>query len=979
MLTQEVNIRPTLRIILKSDAKLLDEIVVTAVGIQRAERSLGYAVSKVNADEAIQKAEPDMIRSLDGKIPGVVINAPSGVAGSSTRMTIRGNSSFLGNNQPLYVVDGVPYSNTEVASSNQATQAGGAYGSGISTLDPNDIESINVLKGAAAAALYGSRAANGVVLITTKTGSKVKKNIGKGMEVTLNASYTIEKVTALPNYQNSFGSGSNFTAAGANGSWGASFNDVKEVPISMYGGNYLSYYPDLPEIIPYKAYKNNVKDLFDTGGIYDLSLNLNKYSETGNFSVTLSRMDQDSYIPHSDFGRYSISVGGNQVLTNGLRIGGNVSYSRTEQNGPMFGNNQSSGIGASSFARALILGRNWDMSLPYATPDGASLFFIGDQADNPLWSWEYNKINTIMTRTVATANLGYDFTSWLSADYRIGINDFNMDRKEVLNLGSRALGGKGRILVDNQKTQEIESTFLLRFDTKINQDFGLKATLGHNVNQFTAQRTQTIGLNIMSKGVYNINNTESQTSEEVYERTRLWALFGDVTFDYKNYLFLNITGRNDFSSTLPKDNRSFFYPSVAASFVFTDAFDINEEIINFGKIRASWAKVGRDAGAYYKNGTFLLGQPYNGQPLLSLPASMYDPELKPEFTSEVELGFELQFLYRRLNLDFTYYNRNSTNQIAPLSLPYSTGYSSYYTNFGKMNNRGVEIGLNVIPVLTRNFKWDMYGTFTKNTSEVKELVDGVERVSLATGFASPAAVLEVGQPYGMLKGTVIARDEDGNRLIDPSNGYYIIADEEGYLGNPAPDYKMSLSNTFTYKGFSLSFLIDFQKGGCVYSSYVSDLLGRGVTKDTEDRYGARILPGYLADNQTKQPLLDEQGNKIPNYIQLSEMDVWFSDGNTTSFAINGVDEVATYDATTFRIRELSVGYDVPKSWLSKTPIGSANVSIIARNLWFYAPNVPKHSNYDPTVSSYGGGNVQGIDYTSAPNTRRVGFNVKLTF
>lgn len=980
MIMQEIPVKSKINVVLKTDTQNLDEVVVTAIGIQRAERSLGYAVSKIDADETVQKAEPDLLRSLDGKIPGVAISAPSGAAGSATRITIRGNSSFLGSNQPLYIVDGIPYSNNEIASSNQATDAGGAYGSGISTLDPNDIESMNVLKGAAAAALYGSRAANGVILITTKSGSKSKKNAGKGLEVTLNASYTIEEITGLPNYQNSFGTGNNFIAGGANGSWGAPFSEVTEVPISIYAGQYRKNYPDIPEIIPYKAYKNNVKDLFETGGIYDISLNINKFTEGGNFSATLSRMQQDSYIPNANFDRYAISVGGNQTLANGLRIGGNVSFSRNQQNGPMFGNNQSSGIGASSFARALILGRSWDMSLPYETPTGASLFFVGDQADNPIWSWKYNKINTIMDRTVANFNAGYDFTKWFSVDYRVGINDYKMDRKEVLNLGSRALGGKGRILTEYYDTQEIESTLLLRFNTAINKDFGLKATVGHNVNQYTAKNGTVKGMNIMSPGVYNINNTESQTAEDYYSRTRLWALFGDVALDYKNFLFLNITGRNDFSSTLPKDNRSFFYPSVAASFVFTDAFKIPEEILNFGKVRLSWAKVGKDAGVYYNNGTYNLGQPYNGRPILSIPSSMFDPELKPEFTSEVEVGTELQFLKSRVNIDFTYYNRNSTNQIAPLSLPYSTGYGSYYTNFGKMNNKGFEIGLTIVPIVTSDFKWNMYWTYTQNDSEVKELAAGVDRVSLETGFASPSSILEVGQPYGMLVGSVLARDKEGNLLIDPNSGMYLVEDE-GYLGDPAPDCKISWNNTLTYKNISFSFLMDAQVGGCVFSTYMTDLLGRGVTKDTEDRFGSRILPGYLADPSTKQPLLDASGQKIPNNVQLTESDLWFTGSSSvSSFAINGADEVAVYDATTIRLRELSLGYDLPKSILAKTKFFSnANISFVARNLWYWAPNVPKNSNYDPTASSYGGSNVQGIDYTSAPNTRRFGFNLKVTF
>ncbi len=980
MLPLVTTIKDNIKVYLKPDVELLEEVVVTAVGIQRAERSLGYGLVKVDADEALQKAEPDLIRSLDGKIPGVNISSPSGVAGSATRMTIRGNSSFLGNNQPLYIVDGIPYSNPEIDSSNQATEAGGAYGSGLSTLDPNDIASMNVLKGAAASALYGSRAANGVVLITTKSGSS-GKSTGKGTEITLNSSYTFETVMGLPDYQNSFGTGNNFIAGGVNGSWGASFDEVTEVPLEIYSNNiYGKAYPDLPKVVPYKAYKNNVKDLFEVGGIYDLSLNISRYMESGNFTATLSRMQQDSYIPNADFGRYSISIGGNQTLLNGLRIGGNVSYSRSTQNGPMFGNNQSGGIAASSFGRALILGRNWDMSLPYETPDGASLFFVGDQADNPLWSWKYNKINTKMDRTLANINFGYDITSWLSVDYKLGINDYKMNRREVLNLGSRALGGKGRILIDNYNVQEIESTFLLLFKKQINKDFNVKATAGHNVNQYTTEQNLTTGMNIMSPGIYNIDNTESQTSEELYRRTRLWAIFADVTLDYKNFAFLNLSGRNDFSSTLPSGNRSFFYPAISGSFVFTDAFDIQSDLLNFGKVRLSWAKVGNDASAYYKDGTYILGSPYNGRPQLTLPYYKFDPNLKPEFTSEVEFGLELQLLDSRLNLDFTWYNRNSTDQIAPLSLPYSTGYADYYTNFGKMNNRGIEIGLNVIPIMNRDFKWDMMFTYTRNKSEVKELMEGVDRVSLNTGFASPDAVLEVGQPYGVLVGTKFARDEEGNLLVDPNSGAYLRSNEDGFLGDPAPLYKASWINTLTYKNFSFSFLVDASVGGHVFTSYVPDLLGRGVTKDTENRYGARILPGYLGDPATKTPLLDSNGNKIPNTTQLSEIDLWFSPTTSTAtFATNSVDEANVYKATVFRLREISLGYQIPKKWLAKTFIGSANVSFVARNLFYYAPHVPKYSNYDPTVSTYGGSNIQGIDYTTAPNTRRYGFNLQVTF
>lgn len=981
-----------MRVVMKEDETLLEEVVVTAIGVQRAERSLGYSLTKVDADEGIQKAEPDLLRSLDGKIPGVQLNAPSGVAGSATRVTIRGNTSFNGNNQPLYIVDGVPYGNEELATSNQTTGAGGAYGSGISTLDPNDIESMNVLKGAAAAALYGSRAANGVIMITTKSGSRGGNKVGKGLEVTLNASYTLEKIAGLPEYQNKFGQGSYFNFSVANGSWGPAFGgDLTEIALSRFNsGKYLTAYPELynkDTMIPYQAVKDNVKDLFDTGGIYDLSANITKYNDSGHYTATLSKMDQDSYIPSAEFNRYSLSVGGSQKLLNGLRVGGNISYSKTKQVGPMFGNNQvqasGNSQGASSIARAFLLPRNWDNhALPYVDKLGNPLFYIGvDQAENPFWSWEYNKITTTMTRTVANMNFGYDITDNLSVDYTLGINDFQMERLEVFNLGSKAYAGLGRLKNNNYNTQEIESTLIVRYrDRFVNDDFGLSAFVGHNANQLKKKETLTTGVNMITPGIYTLDNTESQIGQQYLENRRLWAIMGEVALDYKNYAFLTFTGRNDFSSTLPKHNNSFFYPSIAGSFVFTDAFDIKNSILDFGKVRLSWAKVGNDALPYFTNGRYNINGQYLGANMLSPITTKYDENLKPEFTAEWEVGTEFQFLKGRINVDLTLYTRNSTNMIAEQVLPSSSGYSRYWTNFGKLNNKGIELGLNVKPVMTKDFVWDMYLNYSLNKSEIKELVDDLRSITIPTGFANPTVKQEIGKPYGALYGDAIARDEDGNKLIDPSTGMYIVDTEMRYLGDPAPKYRTSLTNTLTYKGISLSFMFDAQVGGRMFTTYISDLLGRGVTRDTENRNGGRILEGVWGDAGSRTPILDADGKTIPNTTQLSEMDVWFGSGNYSGLAVNSVDEVNTYDATTIRLRELSIGYDIPKKWLTKTFLGSLNVSFIARNLWHYAPNVPKYTNYDPTVGgSFGGGNVQGIDYGSAPNTKRYGFNLRATF
>lgn len=979
--------RTVLNVALNPDKHQLDEVVVTAVGIQRSERSLGYAITKVDASEAAQKAEPDMLRSLDGKIAGVQISAPSGDAGGATRVTIRGNSSFLGNNQPLYVVDGVPYSNDGNSSSDRASGLGAAYGSGISTLDPNDIETISVLKGAAAAVLYGSRAANGVVLITTKSGSKDASG-RKGYSVTFNASYSVEQIASLPEYQNSYGQGSNFQVGGANGSWGAPFKegmviDMYSAIAKEYPDLALELYPDLGGKIPYQAYPNNVKNLFDTGSVRDISVNIQNVNDKGVFNMTTSYTGQDSYIPGSDFKRYSFGLGGQQKITKRLSLGGNLSYNVTDQTSPIYGSNQSGNElgGMSSLGRAFIMPRSWDIqNFPYQTLDGSNLLFqLSSQSNNPYWAWENDLITTRQKRTVANFNLGYQILNWLKLDYTLGYNDYSRERRTVINLGSRGYAGKGYIRKNYYSNEALESTLLLTADHDLMEDLNLKVTLGHNYMQSTLRSFTASGPEIVNKGIFSIDNTKSQTAGEWYERSRKWGVFMDVTLAWKNWAFLNFSGRNDVSSTLPIQHNSFFYPAVSGSLIFSEALGIQNTVLNFGKLRASWAKVGNDASPYYVNGTYLTDSPYMGQPLMELPIRRYDPDLKPEFTKEIELGTELKFFDSRIGLDFTWYNRVSDNQIGAKTAAPSTGYSSFVTNFGSLRNRGIEVGLDLYPVVTNNFSWSLYTVFTRNRSEVLSLADGVDKLYVGGDFSTPRPVLIVGEPYGVLEGEKLARTEDGIPLVSPSSGMYINDPTTGIIGDPNPDYKLAFTNTFRYKGLSLAFMFDFQKGGCVFSSYLTDLLGRGVTKDTEDRLGTRIIPGVYGDPDTLKPYLDANGNYIPNTTTLTESDLWFSDGTYSTYAINSCEEVATYDATVLRLRELSLSYQIPRKFVSRLKLSGVEIGVVGRNLWFWAPNVPKYSNYDPTSNTYGETNVQGIDYTSAPSVRRVAFNVKLTF
>ncbi|NDV94222.1 SusC/RagA family TonB-linked outer membrane protein [Dysgonomonas sp. 521] len=975
-----------MKVVMKNDDTALAEVeIVGAMGINRSPRSVGFAQSVVDPKEAVLKAEPDLFRSLSGKIPGVHIASSSSTPGSATKVQVRGATSFYGSNEPLYVVDGIPYNNPQIETGNRLTTAG-AYGTGISTLDPNDIASMDVLKGAAAAALYGSRAANGVVLITTKSGSKRARPSQKKLEVTLASSYSVENIASLPKYQNMYGQGSNFTYSNANGSWGPAFGSLATIPTYP---DYLKAYPDMDATMPYQAYPNNVKDLFNTGGIFDNSVNVISYNDKGSFSTTVSYIQQDGIVPHSEFDRTSFSVGGNQKLDNGIVVGGTLAYSKTNQSGPFFGAGNYGGS-VSSFARTMLMPRNVDAAgLPYEKLDGSSLMaFSGSSVDNPLWSWKNNKITSEQERITATVNVSYDITKWLSAYYQYGLNHYRMDRKQVINIGSTGPSGfvgQGQITDDNYKSEEFESNFNLTFKHKIIEDLDLRAVFGHNANQRKTVQTQLVGNKMIYKGIYNISNTEEQTADIDNTRNmkrRLWALYTDISLNYKNYAFFNFTLRNDHSSTLPVKNNSYFYPSFSGSFVFSEAFGIEDSALSFGKLRASWGRVGNDASPYAVNGAFGPNGTFGGKPLMYLPTTLYDPELKPEFKTEYEFGTELLFFGGRAGLDFTWYHQTMTDQIASVSLARSTGSSAYYTNFGKMTNKGIEMGLTLVPVELRNsFRWHIYGVFTKNVNKVVELTGGLDQMTISTNSSSePQILIKPGYSYGYLRGSGIARDEDGTPLINPNTGTYMEASEWIDLGDPYPDSKLTITNTFSYKGFTLSAMFDASFGGKIISGTVSDLLGRGVTRDTENRLGTRVLYGVLADPDTQKPLLDASGNRIMNTVQMSENELWFaSSGTNPTFAMNGVHEFQTFDATVFRLNEITLGYDIPAAWLKKTFIGSATVSVIGRNLWYYAPGIPKYTKFDPSSNSFGAGNAQGIERETAPTARRIGFNVKLTF
>lgn len=986
----EVGDRTVVDVSLALDITQLSEVVVTAGGIQREAKALGYAVTSVSAEKIQGVGELDPLRALQGKVPGVNIMGSSGAPGSSTRITIRGNASLLGNNQPLFVVDGIPYNNDNNGLFN-GLASGSAYSSRLADLDPNNIETINILKGGAAAALYGTRAANGVILITTKTGSSKKSR--KGMEISYGMTYALEEIANLPEYQNTYGTGTRFIYQPANGSWGAPFVGTKPYATTTTIPHWYNGIVGMEQYwgttVPYQAYPDNVEKLFKTGSILDNSLTVSGGNEKSNLAVTVSRSDNDGYVPNTFFDRTSISVGGRTVLDNKLMIGGNLTYSNTTQHAVQSGVGASGSNNPSAFARALYMGRNWDVhGQPYQNPlDLGSEFMVGrGQADNPLWSYENVGFDSEVNRIAAVLDAGYDIKEWFNLSYKVGINQYSQNDLDYLRPGSTGPSGNpgvGRITTGNVSWEEIESTLMANLTPKIGDDFSLRAIVGHNINQRTQTSQYYQGLTYVIFDIDDIDNTNAVSpAGGGYSQRRLVGVFANVSLGYKDWAFLELQGRNDWSSTLPKNGNSFFYPAVSASVLLSEALGMSSNTVNHLKVRGSWSQVGNDTNPYQLRPTFTINPfgrfPYFGNISgATLSNTERDPNLKPERTKEIEAGLEVKLFNNKIDLNVTGYKRRTFDQIASISLPSSTGFNFAFTNFGEVSNTGIEIGLGVTPVALENsFAWNIYGTFTHNKNVVEELALGISEMTFGPSFAGGVtSVHRAGEEYGLIRGTVSARDDEGNLLINPANGELLTALNPAIIGNPNPDFIVGVTNTFSFKGFSLNAVVDWRQGGDQWSNTVLSLIGRGVTKDTEDREVNSVIPGVYGNPTTLEPIRDQEGNKITNTTMVEENGLWF--GNT--FAINGVSEYATWDATVIRLREVTLAYQFPKSILSKTPFGTASLSLTGRNLWFNAPNFPKYTNWDPEVGQFGNSNTQGIEWSTTPTTKRYSVSLRLTF
>lgn len=1006
--TQEVEVGPSNVLdVTLTEGVVLETAVVTALGIERDEKSLGYAVQSLEGDQIQQVAEPDPLRALQGKVAGVNILGSSGAPGSATRITIRGNSSLLGNNQPLIVVDGIPYDNSEYRT-NLGLNGGGAYANRMADIDPNNIETINVLRGAAAASLWGSRAANGVIMITTKTGSRQKKGLG----VSLSSTLAFEEIANLPDYQNTYGTGTNFNYQQVNGSWGAPFVGTKPYATLTEIPHWYQGRPGFEELdgvmVPYRAYPDNVAKLFQTGVTSDNAITITNGGENTSIGATLSYLNNEGYVPNTRFTRAAFSVGGSAQLSDRFSLSANLNYTRTDQDGVISGVGALGSNNPSAFARSLYLGRNWDVhGQPFQNPvDNGSEFMVGrGTADNPLWSYRNAGFRADVDRIASVLNARYSLPGGFALNYRIGINAYSQRNSEFIRPGSTGPSsnpGVGQVIDHDIAYQEIESNLFLEYETSLSNSLTLNALVGQNLNQTTVDQQAFQGLNYVIFDIDDLDNTNSVVpylppdGSPGFQRSRLTGLYSEFRFGFNSWAYLNLSGRNDWSSTLPIDNRSYFYPSASASFSILDALAISPTNIDFVKLRAGWAQVGNDTDPYLLNRVYNVNGVLvtNPAPTISFPFTQTggstvpaltltdierNPDLKPERTNELEVGLDVRLFGGRVTLDATYYDKRSKDQIATVSVPNSSGFEQYLTNFGEISNKGIEVALGITPFRRENgFTWNTFTTFTRNRNVVESLTEGVSEIQIEQGSSFAGEVITVhrpGQEFGLLLGSVNLRDEEGNLLIDRSNGQLIRAPQPDIIGNPNPDFRLGFVNTFSWKGLSLRAVLDWQQGGDLYSNTVLSLLGRGVTKDTEDREVNVVIPGVYGDPNTLEPVLNEAGEKIPNQTMVEINTLYFGE----TFAINGANEWAVFDASYLKIRELALSYALPRRLLESTPFTGVSLSLTGRNLWFWAPGFPEHTNFDPEVNQFGSTNKQGIEYSATPTVRRYGVSLKVQF
>jgi len=1015
--SRSVGSSDTINVTMSEDVAQLEEVVVTAQGITRERKALGYAVSEVAGEEMEQRTEGDVARVLSGKASGVNITSQSGTSGSATNVVIRGYTSINGNNQALFVVDGVPYSTETNA---QGNFLGGNLGSSrFLDLDPNNIESVNVLKGLAAATLYGTAGKNGVIVITTKSGS-LKAKGPKKTEITVNQSYFVNEMASMPDYQDTYGGGFDQSFGWYFSNWGPAFapdgvdgylNDpaaiiqpdgTVEHPYgssrflnAFLGGNNELNAQYTGQRYDWKPYRS-VENFFRSGSVSNTSVNIRGASDDGkvSYNVNYGNLDEEGFTPGNGLRRNNISVGGRAQLSNKFTVQGSMNYSNTSFVSPPVAASAGNGsLGWSTFGNVFFTPRNVDlMGLPYTIPEnGGSIYYRdGNDIINPNWSVANSQGGQTVNRINSTTSLTYEFNDNLSLTYRYGLDWYNERNKDYSNRNgvnfSEAIFGYLRTWDNN--VQIHNHYFSLNGNYDLTDDLGLTFNVGATSNRRTYDREGVSSSGQIVYGVVQHFNYENQLPISFHSAKNTLGVFGSADLDYKDFLFVTLQARNDWVSNLPSENNNMFYPSASVAFLPTSMDEsIKSENLSYLKVRAGYGTSAGFPGGYPTLNT--VGQSTNvngglngGIITNSVSNFLANPDLKPELLGEFELGVDARVWNNRIGINASYYERTSKDLIVFKPLPSSTGTTNTQDNIGKIEGDGIEIDLDlemfeILPVNVDGLSWNARINFTKSENIVTEQEDDqIIFGGAGGGYLGGNAAIQ-GEPLGVLVGSRIERDDNGNFVVNAAGNYGIeqtmAIDANGnevpigtegsrsitpIIGNPEPDYVMNFINTIRYKDFTLGFQLSHTAGGDVLSKTIATLLGRGGI--VEDRKNTFVLPGVSSDGS-------------PNTLQVNNSTYYFSN------VLFGPGELSVYDGSVVRLQELSLSYSFPQKFLDKTPFGALSLTATGFNLWYDAYNTPDAANFDPNVAGTGVGNARGFDFLNGPSSKRYGISVKASF
>ena len=989
METLEVSARPNMRIVLRSGSTNIDEIVVTAMGIKKSEKALGYSAQTLDNEELTVGKVTDVTSALAGKVAGVQINSTSSDPGQANSVIIRGISSINGSNQPLYVVDGVPLQTATMTAYQQQTAIGG-----ISNINPNDIESMTVLKGAAATALYGSRAANGVIIITTKNG---QKGDVRNFSITYDGGMQWRSVSTLPAFQNKYGQGWNGKQTFIeNGSWGPEMDGSTQVYGPIWNHQQL--------IHEYSPVESNIKDFFETGLSTNHSVALSGMSDDQKMTYYLSySFTKDDGIAPDDKDKYernTIAYRGSYQATDWFKLSSSVNFTKNNTNtvGQYQGVSMIDGI--YEFPRDISLVDRKDLSSAFSTPEA---WYTPYGITNPYWAIANNydhtdgkqvfgkiqaDINPLKQLTL-TYRFGFDYTDY---DVKYGEPQIALDDaliNEDYGYAPSNMNQTGNVYARYNRQYELNHDFIANWQDKyLDGKLDVNVTAGVNMTErnWTNMRGQTDDLTFET-GFWDLSNGATKTTlAETQTKRRNVGLFGDLSFGWDNMLYLDITARNDWSSTLPLEKNNYFYPGVTLSWIFTELIEKND-ILDFGKVRFAYGKTGNDAGAYliYPSyaqgssrgyyGTNLTKFPFNGINAFQASSTAGSSSLKPEMTTEFEVGLNLAFLKNRINIDFAYYNRNTDDQIFTLPVDPATGYSSMVTNFGKVNNKGFELLVNTTPIRTKDFRWDLGFNYSKNKNEVvsmPESLDGgmVNINSFSAGNDAVYMRAVEGLPMGELFTYLPQYTEDGKMIVG-ATGLPLLTDEVQDTGkNVNPDWTGGVTTAFTYKGISLSAALDIRKGGYLFSrtKNLMQFTGNGEATTYNDRNPFVVPNSVVSDGNGGYV-----ENTTPIYLADGSYQDWFNDAGA---GLGG--EFYLLDRSYVKLRNITLAYTLPRVLVSKLYLSEVTLSAFCNNVFTWTH---KGNRYiDPETSSYGN-DLSGLfgELYSNPSCRMFGFNVGIKF